>query len=527
MTELEEQYNTNMSLLQERIASLELALEDVGWMRFTVESEQEFSREGLKTICQLARLFYLKNPLIKRGVNVQRDYVFGQGVTIHAQAEAVDKVIQQFLLDSKNQAELTGHQALGYKEVDLTIEANIFFVFFTNPKTGHVRVRSIPFDEIADVITNPDDAKDPWYYKRQWSEARYNMESGGLGMTIRNAYYPDWRYNPSDKPKTIGSVSVEWDSPVYHVRVGGFSRDKFGVSEVYDAIDWAKAYKSFLEDWATITRAYSRFAWQLTVKGGKAGIAAAKTKLNTTLSTSSADSNPPPVAGSTFIGGDQAQMNPIRTAGATTSAEDGRRLLLMVAAGLGLPETFFGDTSVGSLATAKSLDRPTELKIKSRQSLWSDILTDITDYVVLQAVIAGTLPGRIEEDDDGTPTVILADDPETNEPMSASVSVEFPTILEHSVTETVTSVIDAATMRGMASAGTMDKKTISRMLLTALGVDDVEAALAAIEQEEEEQEEEPTPPIPTQEQPPVVPQAEAALLEAVKELRKTLEALNA
>ena len=72
-------------VLSERLAELELALEDVGWVRLGMEGEREFSREGLDRIMQIARYSYLKNPLINRGVEVQRLYVFGQGVNIRAE----------------------------------------------------------------------------------------------------------------------------------------------------------------------------------------------------------------------------------------------------------------------------------------------------------------------------------------------------------------------------------------------------------------------------------------------------------
>ena len=493
--------------LQERMAALELALEDASWWRLSAESEREFSRDGLRQITQIARIFYLKNPLIKRGVEVQRDYVFGQGVSIRAEAAPVNAVIQTFLDDAKNKTELTSQQALAYKEVDLAVEGNLFLVLVTDSLRGRVRVRSIPFDEISDIITNPDDARAPWYYKRQWYETRYNEDGQGQ-ITTRTAYYPDWRHMPANKPQSMGGIGIEWDAPVYHVRTGGLGHWRYGLSEVYAAIDWAKAYKEFLEDWATITRALSRFAWNLTVKGGKSGIAAAKTKLATTLGASSGESNPPPVTGSTFIGSEGAALNPVRTAGATTSAEDGRRLLLMVASAVGLPESFFGDVSVGTLATARSLDRPTELKMRSRQSLWSDILSDLCDYVIRIAVIAGQLPGTLHDEDDGTPRIELAVDPDTGEPMSATVFVEFPELLEHDRTATVNAIISAATLNGQPQAGTIDRQTLMRLLLTELGVDDVDAALDAIEQEE---------------QPPTTIQpAEAAMLESIRELRQAI-----
>lgn len=467
--------------LLERMAQLELALEDQEYRRLTWQAETEFSREGLRDICELARVMWLKNPLISRGVGVATNYVFGQGVNIHARAKAVDQVVQAFLDDPRNRAELTSQQAMIMKDEELTIEANLFFVFFVQPATGRVRVRTIPFDEVEEVICNPEDAKEPWFYRRTWSSQRVDLTTGTPVIETLTAYYPDWRYRPKVKAKSIGGRPVRWESPVYHVKVNCLGTMRFGVSEVYAAIDWARAYKEFLEDWATIVRAYSRFAWQLTVKGGKAGVQAAKSKLATTVGTGgmgAAETNPAPVTGSMFIGQTDTKLEPLRTAGATTRAEDGRRLLLMVAAALGLPESFFGDVSVGSLATAKSLDRPTELRFITRQTLWGDIFKEILSFVVEWAVRApkGPLQGMATFDD-GAVIVTLATDPQTGEPLDASIDVDFPPILEHDTAGRVSSIISAATLNGQALAGTMDLRTAARMLLTALGEDDVDALL--------------------------------------------------
>lgn len=471
----------NVVRLLERMAQLELALEDQEYRRLTWQAEQEFSREGLRDICELARVMWLKNPLIGRGVGVAANYVFGQGVNIHARDREVDAVVQAFLDDPRNQAELTSQQAMMIKEQELEVMANLFFVFFVQPATGRVRVRTIPFDEIEEIICNPEDAKEPWFYRRTWTSRKVDLGSGTPVLETVTAYYPDWRYRPKAKVKTIGGRAVRWESPVYHVKVNCLSDMQFGVSEVYAAIDWARAYKDFLEDWATIVRAYSRFAWQLTVKGGKAGVQAAKSKLATTVGSGSmgaAETNPAPVTGSMFIGQADTKLEPVRTAGATTSAEDGRRLLLMVAAALGLPESFFGDVSVGTLATAKSLDRPTELKFKSRQSLWGDTFKAILGYAVEWAVRApkGPLRGSVVFDD-AAAIVTLAVDPETKKPRDASVDVDFPPILEHDPDARINSIVTAATLGGSQLAGTMDLRTAARLLLTALGEDDVDELL--------------------------------------------------
>lgn len=461
-----------LDMLTERLADLELALEDEGWVKLDFMSDLEFSRDGLAKICKLARVMWLKNPIIKRGVNVQTFYVFGQGMSISAKAPEVNEVVQAFLDDAKNEAELTTHEARMEKERDLQIESNIFFCFFTKADTGRVRVRTIPFDEIVDVIKNPEDSKEPWYYKRSWTQKTLDPSTGFSKVEPKVAYYPDWRYQPPAKErlKTIGTDPIMWDNPVYHVRTGGLSNMTFGVSEVYAAIDWARAYKDFLENWSTIVKAYARFAWNASGMGSQTAMDALKTKLGSTLPTTGVETNPPPVVASTLLTPGNQKMEPIRTAGATTAAEDGRRLLLMAAMVFGLPETFFSDASVGTLATAKSLDRPTELQMLTRQTLWANIHRNILNFVVLQAVKAGTLPGTIIDEDDGTPRIDLGD-------IDPTITISYPPILEHDIAVIVDAIKQAATLDGQPLAGTIDMPTVARMMLSALGEEDIDAML--------------------------------------------------
>lgn len=495
--------------MQERLAALEWAFESLDWRVLSAQSEQEFSRQGLRDITEFSRIMALKNPLIKRSVGVQRLYVWGQGYNVRAETPELDDALTAFYADERNVTELS-QRAMAEKEVELQVSGNLFLALFVNRASGRVRLRSIPFEEIDDILCDPDDVRTPRYYLRTWTEQRMDTQSGALSYEQRQAYYPDWRYDPVAKPESIGGRPVMWDTALCHVKVGGYAHWKFGLSEVYASIDWAKAYKEFLEDWASIVRAYRKFAFQLTQPGGKTAIQAAKAKLESGAPVT----NPAPVAGSTFIAGEGVKLEAVRTNGATVSAEDGRRLLLMVAASAGLPETFFGDASIGTLATAKSLDRPTELQMRDRQNLWVDVLNALHGYVLLWQVKApqGTLRGlgtveRTVEDGQAFERVVW------NEDISPRVAVEFPPLVQNDTPAMVGAMVDAATLRGQALAGTIDLQTLSGMMLSALGVQDTDQILARLFPDGE------TPETPAQ------TATEAAMIEAVKELREAIAAL--
>ena len=478
----------NHEWLKETISELQLQLEDEGWLPLSGYGLQQFNREALGKIAERSRVLYLKNPLIQRGANVKRLYVWGQGMSVKAKDPEINEVIQSFMDDRRNRLELTGHQGRMSKEVELQVDGNLFLVLFVNASTGYVRLASIPFSEIMDIKSNPEDAKDPWLYLREWTEKSSSMGKWDIEVAMpRKAYYRDWQYNPGLTARSVGNIEVR-DGLIYHVKVGAFSDWIFGCSEHYAAQDWVKAYKEFLEDWATLTRAYARFAWRYSGAKSKAEISSVKSALDSTLGTSTSEMNPPPGVGSAAMLREGRNLEPIKTAGATVSAEDGRRLLLMVCATEGLPETFFGDVSVGTLATATSLDRPTELAMKDRQSLWKDIHNEIFEFVLLQAVKAtsGPLKGlatyRREKRDGQWEEWV-----EWNKGVDSTVDIDFPPLIESDAKDAVSAIVSAATLDGDLPAGTIPQKALSRMVLRALGEDDVDGMLDELYPPEDEE----------------------------------------
>lgn len=463
--------------LSERLQRLEDNI--LGWDLLSGEGDLDLSRDALRRITKRARMFYLANPWIKRGVELQMMYIFGQGVSVQAADEAVNAVVQDCWTHPKNQAELTTVQALTGQEARLKLDGNLFFALFTNRMTGRVLVRTIPFAEIDDVICDPQDRATPWYYKRVWQEAVDPLNPHGNTRTM-TAYYPDWRFDPPDRPDSIGGKPVIWDTPLYHVKVGGLPDMKFGVSEVYAALDWARAYQDSLSDDATRSRALARFVWRLVVPGGQQRVNAAKSKLGTTLNADSAtdETNPPPARGSAAIVPKGQDFEPIRIAGATLQPDHSRGLRLATATALGLVETFFGDANVGNHATAKTLDRPTELMYALRQELWTTVLTNILRYAVEQSVMAplGRLSGRLMRDPfDPDDVQIEITDVESDE-----IDVDFPSILEADMAGYVNAIVAAATLNGHPQAGTFDEGTLRRMLLIALRENDVDAVMEEI-----------------------------------------------
>lgn len=459
--------HSNNELLQERIAELELALDDVGYERIGDSNfDKQFTKASIDKIAAMARVYWLKNPLVKRAVATQANYVFGQGVDVVAADEDVQTVVDAFMEDSKNRAELTGEQAMLTKETELQVTSNLFFTFFTDPLNGATRVRTIPLSEITRIIYNPDDSKEPWYYYRQWQQPK---EPGSQKYEMHQAMYPDINYMPKGGlPKHFNGIEVMALNPVYHVKTNCLSDMEYGVSEIYAAIDWAKAYKDFLEDWYTIVKSLSKFAWKATSKSGATGMAQAKQVLEGAINGGSnpANGDLPGQAAQVWMSSDNFDLAPMPKSGATVAVDDGRRALLMVCAATGIYEHYFGDPSTGNLATAKAMEQPMLLMFQERQELWTDVFNTILGYVINQSALkpGGKLRGVMSFNDYGESYVDMGD-------TDRSVDVKFPPILQEDVNERIDAIVKSVTLSGQTPANTIDLKTATTQMLTALGED--------------------------------------------------------
>lgn len=507
------------------MAELEIALDDRGWKRLVAQSQYEFSRMGIQSIILISRLYYIKNPLARRGVDVSAFYVFGRGIKISSPNEAANEILAEFFDDPRNASTLS-HTALVKGEKQTYTDGNNFWAYFSEAQTGRLTERAIDPIEVSDIICDPEDGQTEWFYRRDWSEERFEPESGRRAYKQRSAWYFALGYedipNFPANVRTIETFSVMVDSqgqpiPILHHKDGELPGWKFGCPRMYPAIDWLRAYRQVLEDLCTLWRALSRFAWNVETEGGAPAIAAFKQTLATTLANdlTQIETNPPPVTGSAFITGPGNKLTPFQSGGATTmNPDNARRVLLMVCAAFGIGEHLMGDATTGSLATAASLERPTELMFLERQEVWREILQRKARYALSRSLRApkgklreavaraqgkpasevepssvlfeatrkeGRRLGIVSRGGAGQGNPIKADLTEAGpiNPQKITVEVSFPDILAHEIKDRVAAITQALTLDGKQPIG-IDMRTGIGLLLSELGVEDVPAVLEAM-----------------------------------------------
>lgn len=473
---------TNPLLSQGAYGDVELALQNVEWRREINLSWLEFSRWGIQQIILISRLYYIKNPIVRRLIDISACYVFGRGVEVSSDDDGANEVLKDFF--DANQSTL-GQIALVDLERRKYYDGNLFWAFFTDAQnTGTVNVRSVDATEIQDIVNDPNDADTPWLYRRVWVARNFDIATGQIVTQSQEAWYPALGYNPTQKPATINSHNVVWDTPIYHRKCGGVAKWNFGCPIIYPALAWAKSGTKYLEACATIMQALSQIATVLTMKGGQTALEGAKQQLMTTVGPSSSlwDTNPPPVAGSIFASGPGTQIAAFDTKGGGQDPEKVRQYKLMCCMVLGVPETFLADVSTGNLATATTLDRPTELVFLERQEAWREDLVKIAKLVL--AVSSKAPSGKLKESAGAKVRITEARrrigasgrmqyvEAKKKTPGTIQIKATFPAIREGDIPELITAVADAMTLGNTAGQVVgIDEKAGVRKLYELVGIE--------------------------------------------------------
>jgi len=498
--QIHESDSTAVVQCKERLIELELAMEDRSWKQMEAQARFEFSRWGIQQIILICRLYRIKNPIIQRGILISADYVFGRHVEMSSDDEDADAVIQAFLTDPRNQTEV-GHSALVDREKSKYTDGNIFWTFFVDPLDGMTILRHLDPIEIEEIVTDPNDSSKPQYYHRRWTEQGFDLNTRTLKPMPRDMWYVALGYDPPPEDLAIMDQATSGQQgkiarddtgmpiKVYHRKEGASHDWLFGCPRAYAALDWARARRELLEDYCSRVRALSRYGYDIETKGGPPAIAGMKQQMATTLANDleSIEQQPPPVAASAWVHGPGTTMKPFKTSGLSETPEESRAVAHMAYMVFGLPEHFFGDIDSGNLATATSLDRPTELKFLGDQEVWKEDLSVILRQVLINSMQhnSGKLREALARRKQDPRNMVIelqavkpkpgslmvphlrvfeAKKPKTKDPNKINIAVKFPAIVEGDIPQRIAAIVNAMTMNGFETTGIDERVGVELML---------------------------------------------------------------
>ncbi len=387
MLELEER-GTDAEKVSEGWADLDWANRvdrDYLWMRVSGANSDQFRYMTKATIdmyADITNFMYVFNPLINRAANVKTQFTFAMGYSITPTDKdntTIGDQIKAIQTDPINRTAFFTHKAMIEMDLELLKSGNVFIAIWKDKDP--VGLRAWSNSEIADIMTDPEDAARPLFYIRQWRDDEGKE---------RRVAYPSMFALPEEIPagktklKYKGAdIEVDRSVVVYHVSARKPLKAKFALNEFVAACRWAKPHEKFIEDFHAIASAYRKYSHMMTTKGtaSQSSKIATQFKGDTNYMGTPLQSNP---VGSMVVATEGNELKTISAgSGNIIGIEGARASLMQVCAATGVPETYLTmDPSTGNLATAKEISPVFITMIEERQTGWKDALTDVFTFVL-------------------------------------------------------------------------------------------------------------------------------------------------
>ncbi len=326
---------------------------------------------------QVAYYLYLVNPLAHRIVEYTKNYVVGDGVSVKAEDPAVGRVVESFWQDSVNCMDFSLPEFVK----ELAIFGEQCWLTAVNPLSGRVRLAYLDPAEIDAV---------------EWGDLAVGADAAGAGGTVSVPVAILRRRAPGEtEPRRFRIIRIEEDpeSPDYGRLVGEcfyFAVNKArtasrGVSDLFAIGDYLDGYDKMLFGLIDRVGFSNAFIWDVLLKG------ATEENIQQWLK-----EQRPPRPGSVRAHNEQVEW---KTVAPDLNAQDfneaARTIKNMNLAGAGFPEHWFAEGGNVNRASALEMGDPTLKTLVERQGFTAFMIRQVIEFVIDQAVAAGTLPETI------------------------------------------------------------------------------------------------------------------------------------
>jgi hypothetical protein len=391
----------------------QLALEDIGWrpLMGMAENANSFTLDALHHASDLCRAVATVNPLVGRGLRVRTGYIWGSGVSVvpkeFIQGPGRPRTVNvEPELPEGIEEVLTGPLAQLELERSSGTDGNLFFLVDRRTK----EVQRVPFEEITEGVSQRGNRERLMYIRRTWNDwdleldfgndielspitapkaaargrswmrADREGDSGGAAkFSFRDCWYPTpaglRTMGRNRGAANIAGDPVDNTKVLVHVPFNRLTGWRWGIPDVLPAVWWTKAYKEYLENCSTLTKAYARFAWKVTSDKSRS-VRRTAAAIAQSPRLDPATGAPLNVGGSAVLGAGQD----LSSVGGNTKVDfdSGRPLAAMIASALDVPlPALLEDPSIANNAAATSLDTSTILVMQARQKVMDETFRQI------------------------------------------------------------------------------------------------------------------------------------------------------
>lgn len=415
---------------EEEFASFAAEAEELGlqMLDYFGGRPSQLRPEKRKRLAQRSRIAFRVDPLAGGEAKLLANFALGKGVTPPtARDTAVQEVIDEAWTDPNNQDKLTGFFAQRKLSNELITTANLFFTLYE--ANGRIRVSRRSQDRVIDIIPDPEDEGRPLWYLIEQVPFHWDFDQDMADVTRvagppKKLYWPHWR-NVEDARMEREQFPVEgeadWKEPppektaagvVYHVAINQLGDELFGTPPWARTLRFYSAMNVLTESHVAMAQGAASIIAKRTMVGtpnqmvksagsllaqtGEIGTRGAELSGGKRFAPDGADPIPP---ASWWGETDTDKLEPIKMdSGAGQMIQSSQIVRAPISAASQFGQHYLGDPSNTNLATASTLELPTDMNVSEWQEVFEQIFRWFTDRAIEAAVKAGRLGGRVKTD---------------------------------------------------------------------------------------------------------------------------------
>lgn len=308
-----------------------------------------------------ARAFELRNhnALASSAIKILTRFVIGRGLSFHVKNEQAQAVWDEFWEREDMRRKL--------REIvsDLSWQGELLLKY-SEPVRGFTTLRNVDASTCWEIVTDPEDVEQVYYYHFQWPTPYQMWTSGTIPIS---------RYIIKQIPPTV----------IQHVKLNVSSTEKRGRTDLLPAMPWLKRFNDFYDGQTVKALLEANLTFKVKVHGDQNDVDALLSNPNLT-------ELPPP--GGVWIENEGVNLEPLSATltASRGSGGIGQQIASIVATSLNLPAEYFNIETAGpARATALVRTDPAVKAIEDRQQIVREFLEDMYDRVMASAYAAGRI----------------------------------------------------------------------------------------------------------------------------------------
>ena len=393
---------------------------------------------------------YDENPLAKGIIDMQVNFIVGEGITVSCTDNKTQDVVNKFWDDRHNNMKLRVFSLLA----ELCVYGEQFIVCFPDLEKGTLQIIQkdpILVESIATDVNN--------YEKNVLIILNKKIGDGKSKAYVSHDILPEFKnitdfteeslkaLLPSkvmigDTEHDISEFEIIEDAFCKHYKINSVSSAIRGKSDLATVINWLTIYDEGLMNAMRLRRFRSAFLFDLTLEG--ANQPAIDAKMQWLM-------EHPPKPGSINVHNDKEKWDVTQPKLDSADNEtDLRQVKLHIASGLNIPEHYLAEGGNANRSTADAMGLPTIKKMKARQLFFGQMLEDLVNMAIDINIISSL--GVLEKS------------------INRTFSLDFPDIDSKDNLQIAESVAQAITALTMAKTeGWISDKTAQRLMFKFLG----------------------------------------------------------